>query len=124
GWSINAAVDGASSANLTGGGDKTATYDIDLNISDARGTGAGWSVTLTSTQFVGTAGAALNEGGTAHVLATTASKIAARPSTACVNGSTCSAAQDSGGGAVSYPYTLPAGASAPATVAYRAIADS
>lgn len=121
---IGATVEATSSANLTGGGDKTATYDIDLNISDARGTGDGWSVTLVSTQFVGTAGAALNEGGTAHVLATTASRIMSLPSASCVSGSTCALPNDDGAGEVAYPYTVPAGGSATPAVAYRAIADS
>jgi hypothetical protein len=118
--SITPAVGATSSANLSGGGDKTASYNIGLTISDARGSGDGWSVSLTSTAFSGASGEA-----TGHSLANDASTIASRPDTTCSVGSTCAVATDSGVGSVSYPYTIPADTSAPtATKVYRAVADS
>jgi len=87
----------------------TATEAID--ISDATGSGTGWNVTGTSTTFT--------SGG--NTLPTTATTIASAPSDACDTNSTCTLATN----AITYPYTLPAGGTAPtATKLYDATAGT
>lgn len=89
------------SATLNGK-DQTVTSAQPIDISDATGSGAGWNVTATSTTF--TAGG--------HTLGTGATTIASGPSAVCDAGSTCSTASVNGA-QVAFPYTLPAGATAP-----------
>ena len=84
------------------GTNQTATATQALDVSDATGSGAGWSLSATSTTFS-------TGGGTPILLATNATTIASGPTRACDSGSTCTLATNS----VSYPYTLPAAASAP-----------
>ena len=72
----------------------TATFDVTDNTG-----GSGWNVTATSTTF--TTGT--------HPLPTSATTVASTPTSACDTGFTCTLPTDS----VSYPYALPAGASAP-----------
>jgi hypothetical protein len=84
------------------GTNQTATSPQGIDVSDATGSGAGWNVTATSTTF--TSGA--------HTLGTGATTIASTPSVACDSGATCALATVLGS-KVSYPYTLPAAATAP-----------
>src|ERR1700694_5206419 len=60
------------------GTDQTANYSFDINVIDARGSGAGWNLTMQTGQF---------SDGT-HQLATSASKLFSI-SGACVTGTTC-----------------------------------
>jgi hypothetical protein len=89
--------------NLLDGSDQNATYTFPLSITDARGNGAGWNATITSTSF--TSGS--------NSLATSASAITL-VSSSCVSGGTCTAPTNS----LSYPLTVPAGATAPAAVKF------
>ena len=82
-----------------------------LDVADATGSGAGWDITATSTTF--TTGSV--------TLSTTATTVQSAPTRACDAGSTCTLATNS----VSYPYTLPAGASAPtATKVFNAAVNT
>lgn len=94
--------------------DRTLTASQTLDLGDATGSGAGWNVTATSTTF--TAGA--------NTLPSAATTIASTPPMpTCDTNSTCAPA--SAGVGVSYPYTLPAAAVAPAaTKMYSAAAAS
>jgi WxL domain surface cell wall-binding len=86
-----------------------ATQTIDVG--DATGSGTGWNVTATSTTFSG--------GG--HTLPTDATTVGVEPTVACDASTTCSTASDS----VSFPYSLPAGTTAPsATELFNAAADT
>lgn len=107
-----ATVTGAASLSLSHGAtatisdtldgtDQTVNYTLPLTVADARGTGTGWNLTVTSTTF--------NTG--SHTLATTASSIAS-VSSACVAGGTCTNATNS----ITYPLTIPAAATAPTAV--------
>jgi len=87
----------------------TVTAAQPFDVSDARGTGAGWNITATSTVF---------KSGT-HTLPTTATTVQAAPTVECEAGATCTKATPSA--AISFPYTLPAGETAPtATKLYDA----
>ncbi|HET8629763.1 MAG TPA: WxL domain-containing protein, partial [Thermomicrobiales bacterium] len=85
------------------GADQTKTYTLPLTATDPTGTGAGWNLTVTSTAFT-------TGGTTPHTLATTASSITGVTS-ACAQG-TCTAPTN----AITYPLTVPAGATAPTAV--------
>jgi hypothetical protein len=88
-------------ATTLNGQDKTVTASQPLDIGDATGSGAGWNVTATSTLF---------KSGT-NSLSAGATTITSSPGTpTCDTGATCTV-----GGAtnVSYPYSLPAAATAP-----------
>ena len=98
-----AAATTASFSDTLNGIDQTVTYQIPLTVIDARGTGGGWNLTVTSTQFTG---------GT-HTLATSASSITTMAST-CNVGSTCTNPTN----AVALPIVVPAGVSAPAAVKF------
>ena len=81
---------------------QTLTAEQKIDVGDATGSGSGWNVTATSTTF--TTGS--------HNLSTTATTIPSAPSVACDAGATgCTLATTTG--LVSYPYTLPAAATAP-----------
>src|SRR5579862_2954734 len=82
------------------GTNQTVTANQALDVSDATGSGAGWSITATSTTFATGGG---------PTLATNATTVQSAPGTACDAGSACTLATNS----IGYPYTLPAGASAP-----------
>ena len=86
------------SVSLTGA-DVTANSTQTFDVGDATGSGAGWNITATSTTF--TAGS--------HALPATAVTVQAVPTVACDAGATCTVATNG----VSYPYSLPAGATAP-----------
>jgi hypothetical protein len=91
-------------ANLDNG-DSTPTYGLPLTVQDTRGTGAGWNLTVTSTQF--------STGG-------------ATPSTLATNSSSMSAvAVTPGAGTntnptntITYPVGVPAGSPLPAAVKF------
>ena len=106
GSTLSATSTGSPSFSLTlNGVDQTPTYTLPAQATDPRGTGAGWNLTVTSTQF---------NDGSGHTFPTTASSITAA-SNACSAGSTCTTATNS----VSYAsLTLPAGPTAPAAVKY------
>lgn len=97
---------GSPSFSLTlDGTDQTTSYTLPASAVDPRGTGAGWNLTVTSTQFKDAAG---------HTFPTTASTITAATN-GCGASSTCTLATNS----VSYAsLTMPAGATAPAAVKY------
>ncbi len=107
-------VTGAGSVTLTSGTtatfaatldgtDQTVNYTVPLTIVDARGTGGGWNLTLTSTTF--TTGT--------RTLATTASSLTA-VTAGCTTGVTCTNPTN----AVTFPVADPAGATAPAAVKF------
>lgn len=83
------------------GTDQSVNYTVPLTMTDARGTGTGWNLTVTSTTF--------NTG--TRTLATTASTVAS-VSSACVAGGTCTNPTN----AITYPVTVPAAATAPTAV--------
>jgi hypothetical protein len=83
------------------GQNKTVTATQPLDIADATGSGAGWNITATSTLF--TSGS--------YTLPTGATTIGTAPSApTCDSNVTCT---PSGSSTVAYPYSLPAGATAP-----------
>ena len=93
------------------GTDQTITQTQPIDVSDATGSGTGWNLTATSTTF--TAGA--------KTLSTSATTLTGAPTDACDAGSTCTLATN----AITYPYTLPAGATAPtATKLFNAAANT
>jgi hypothetical protein len=81
------------------GVDQTSTTPLALDVGDATGSGVGWNISATSTTF--TAGG--------HTLPTSATSVTIAPTDACDAGATCV----TGTNAVSYPYSLPAGSTAP-----------
>lgn len=88
------------------GTDQTATYTLAITANDATGSGAGWNLTLTSTQF--------STGGTTpKTLATTASSLSA-VTEACAAGTTCTAPTN----AITYPVVVPAASTAPTAVKF------
>jgi hypothetical protein len=87
------------------GTDQTPTYTLPLTVTEARGTGAGWNLTVTSTQFT-------TGGGTPKTLSTTASSVASVTSS-CATG-TCTSPTNS----VTYPVGLPAGSTPPTAVKF------
>jgi hypothetical protein len=91
--------------------DQTPTTTEAIDVGDATGSGTGWNITATSTTFT--------VGG--HNLSTSATTVTAAPTDACDASATCSVATN----AITYPYTLPAAASAPtATKLYNAAANT
>ena len=92
------------------GDDQTATATLPLDVGDGNLT-AGWSLSATSTTFS-------TSGGT-HVLSTAATTVQSAPTGSC--DSTCTLATN----AITYPYTLPGGSTAPtATNLYVAAAST
>src|SRR2546421_4334030 len=85
------------------GSDQTTTYSMGLTVTDPRGSGGGWNLTITSTMF--TSGS--------NKLSTTASSINAVPSLTCFAGSSCPNPDHS---PISYPLGVPAAATAPTPV--------
>src|SRR5579863_7596306 len=79
-----------------------------ITTTDATGSGSGWNLTVTSTQFT-------TGGGSPHTLATAASSITG-VTEQCVNGSTCTDPTNS----ISYttPITVPAATTAPTAVKF------
>lgn len=87
------------------GTDQTPAYSAALNASDTTGTGSGWNLTVTSTQFT-------TGGATPSTLATGASSITGVTSL-CASG-TCTSPTN----AIAYPVGVPAGATAPTPVKF------
>jgi hypothetical protein len=79
--------------------DQTATSGLAIDVRDATGSGAGWNLTATSTQF--TSGS--------NTLATNSVMVGGAPTDACDSGATCVLATNS----IGYPYSLPAGSGPP-----------
>ena len=100
------------SATLNGQ-NQTPTNAQAIDVGDATGSGAGWNLTGSSSQFT-------TGGATPHLLNTGATTIQAAPSVACDSTVTCSTASN----AITYPYSLPAGSSPTATKFYNAAANS
>ena len=84
------------------GSNQTTTASLPIDIADATGSGAGWNVTITSTQF--SSGAA--------TLPASATSVGTAPSVSCDPSASCTPATLSS--AFSYPVTVPAGSTAPA----------
>lgn len=87
------------------GTDKTGSYTVPTTVTDATGSGAGWNLTITSTQFT-------TGGGSPHTLATGASSLTGVTSS-CAGG-TCTNPTNS----VTYPVAVPAGSTPPTAVKY------
>lgn len=95
----------AAPVTLTGD-DQTTTYAMALTVQDARGSGAGWNLTISSTAF--TTGT--------QSMSTNASSIVVAPAVVCSGiGGHCTNPNDN---AVTYPIGVPAGASAPPAVKF------
>jgi putative surface cell wall-binding protein len=86
------------------GTDKTGSYTVPTTVTDATGSGAGWNLTITSTQFT-------TGGGSPSTLATNASSI-----TGVTN--TCATTCVSPTNSTTYPVGVPAGSSPPTAVKY------
>jgi hypothetical protein len=86
-------------------GDQTPTYTVPLTAQDTRGTGAGWNLTVTSTQFT-------TGGATPSTLATNASSLTGVTSV-CTSG-TCTNPTN----AIAYPVAVPAAPTPPAAVKF------
>src|SRR3954453_1714884 len=69
------------------GTDKTPTYTVPATVTDATGAGAGWKLTITSTQFT-------TGGGTPKTLATNASTITG-VANSCTGSGTCTSPTNS-----------------------------
>lgn len=99
------------SATLNGT-DQDVTDTIDIDVNDARGSGAGWSLSITSTQFK-------TSGQDPRTLSTSAAAITG--ATVACDAGTCTAPTNS----TSYPVGVPAGTQAPtAAEFFAAAADS
>jgi hypothetical protein len=100
------------SATLNGT-DQTVTSAQSFDVKDQTGSGAGWNITGTSTQFTTTG---------AKTLPTSAVTITAAPTQACATATTCTLATTN----VSYPYSLPsaAGTAPTATKLFNAAVDT
>lgn len=85
------------------GTNQTPTYELPMTLQDSTGTGSGWNVTVTSTEFT-------TGGESPHTLSTEASSVSSMVSE-CAEG-TCTAPTNS----VTYPLSVPAGATAPEAV--------
>jgi len=109
GWASAPANTGFT-VNLTGR-DLVSTATQTFDVSDATGSGTGWNISATSTTF--TSGS--------HSLAPTSVTVQAVPTVACDSGASCT----TGTNGISYPYTLPAAATAPpATKIYSSAANT
>jgi hypothetical protein len=86
------------------GTDQTAPYTLPVTVTDTRGTGAGWNLTITSTQF--------KTGAPVTRLAANASTMSAS-SSKCAVGSCTNPVNT-----VTYPLAVPAGIVAPAPVKF------
>lgn len=93
------------SANLASG-DSTPTFTIPLTATDTTGTGAGWNLTVTSTQYT-------TGGATPHTLAANASTLTGVTAT-CASGSCTNATN-----AITYPVAVPASGTAPGPTAVK-----
>ena len=88
---------------------QTASYTLPITVTDARGSGAGWKLTITSTTFSMTSGKNKNQ------LPTTASSIKGiNQACSATPKSTCTLPTDS----ITYPLTIPAGTTPPTSVKF------
>ncbi|MBV8950451.1 MAG: PKD domain-containing protein, partial [Actinobacteria bacterium] len=95
------------------GQDRTLTATLPLDVAGGVLTG-GWNISATSVTFT-------TGGATPHMLPTDATTVQTAPTVSCDTGGTCTPASNS----VTYPYTLPAAASAPpATKLFNAGANT
>lgn len=95
------------------GTDQNTSFGIPLSVTDATGSGAGWNVTVTSTQFS-------TGGATPKLLSTSASSITA-VSSSCNASVTCTNPTN----AITYPLAVPAGSGPPTAVKlFNAAANS
>ncbi len=93
------------------GTNQTVAETLAFDVGDSTGSESGWDVTGTSTTFTSTT----------HTLPTAATMIQSAPTASCDALSECTIAATT----VSYPYTLPAAASAPtATKLFNASANT
>jgi hypothetical protein len=88
------------------GTDKTPTYTVPTTVTDTTGAGAGWHLTITSTQFT-------TGGGTPKTLATNASTITGVTNT-CTGTGTCTSPTNS----ITYALGIPAAGTPPAAATY------
>jgi hypothetical protein len=86
------------------GTNQTATYTVPTTVTDSTGSGNGWNLTITSTQFT-------TGGGTPSTLATSASNITGVTNTCAT---TCTNPTNS----VTYPVGVPAGSTPPTAAKY------
>jgi hypothetical protein len=84
-------------------GDQSPSYPLPLSVTATTSPPPGWNLTITSTQF----------SNATATLAANASQIASAPTVSCT-GSSCTAPSN----AISYPVTIPAGATPPAPVKF------
>jgi hypothetical protein len=104
GGSLSESTTSTPSVSVTlNGTNQVPTYTMNIATNDQTGSGSGWNLTITSTTFS-------TGGGSPKTLSTTASQVTGVTS-ACARG-TCTAPTNS----VTYPFTLPAGSSAPTAV--------
>lgn len=105
---VSVSSSAAPSVSVTlNGSDQSADYSLPLSAVDATGSGAGWNLTVTSTQFS-------TGGASPKTLATDASKMRDRTSV-CATG-TCTATANT----INFPppTTIPAGSTPPAPVKF------
>ena len=109
---LNIVVPSAISFSATLNGlNQTTTAPLAVDVQDATGSGAGWNISATSTQFVSGS----------NSLATNSVTVGGAPSDTCDSGATCTLATNS----VAYPYGLPAGSGPPtATKIFNAAAST
>jgi hypothetical protein len=114
GGSLSLSTSAAPSFSATlDGSDATSTYELPLTVEDLTGSGDGWNTTITSTQFT-------TEGADPHTLSASASSLT-EVASECAKEATCTDPVN----AVTYPLTVPAGATAPAAVKFfNAAAES
>lgn len=111
GSTLSVAPTGTPSFGITLNGiDQTVTYHLPLTVVDARGSGGGWNLTVTSTAFDDGTGR-----GAGHTFPTDASTIAG-VSTTCGSGSTCTTPSNSVSNA---SLAVPAGSPAPTAVKFE-----
>jgi hypothetical protein len=94
----------------TNGSNQQATYQLAISVIDATGSGQGWHLTITSTQYT----VALNPSVTLPTNASSITAVSAVCVTLCTNPTN----------SVTYPLTIPAGAVAPAPVVFYSAASS
>jgi hypothetical protein len=106
------ATDAPAVSAILNGTNQTPTDPFDISVNDARGSGAGWNLQITSTTFS-------TGGGTPKTLSNSAASITAA-SSGCDQG-TCTNPTNG----ISYPVTVPADTAAPTPVKiFNAAADS
>lgn len=95
----------ASIAVTLDGTDQTPTYSPALGANDQTGSGSGWNLTITSTQFT--------TGAPVHTLSTSASSLTGA-TMSCAGPGTCTNPVNS----ITYPVAVPAGSGPPAAVKF------